>query len=439
MRDLAKVAVCLLACTLSAGCRQLAKPSASPVPARRAVLVGKDVLAEAGLEYYWRFRLKLNSGERIARVYRLDGNFYCVTNRRRLIAVDAQRGVPKWAYVIGRKGEAIFRPAHGDGVALRDQRDGMLEMLHPKRAKPPAKFDAVMINTISSLNVLDRTTGRQVRVIDLGFAANTGGATDGINFYAASTKGHYHAIRLDAEVETWTMSTSDVITAPVEYYDNVVYVGSHDKSMCAAVGRLHRKLLWRRDFGAPIASQFHVDRRGCFLGTLNGQIHLLDRTTGKRIKIPDKEIKAFKDWGPFVCNGQIMDPIQVGKKTIFQRARQDKFYAINISTGEPRWTHPDGRVVLAVIAGDVYLLDKNRILLIVDEGTGKIKTSVPMTGGELFVPNTSLPAIYGAARDGMLCCIRPKGSGHLTAKMLNPRIMAKPAPAKPAASMPAKE
>lgn len=437
MRGLVKLVVCLVAWTLSAGCRQLARPSA-PVPTTTpAVVVSKEVLAEAGLEYYWCFRLKLNAGERIDQLYRVDGNFYCVTSQRRLVAVDAQRGVPKWAYTIGRKGESIFRPVHHDSVALRDDRDGLLEMLHPKQAKPAPQFDAVMINTVSSLIVLDRATGRQVRIIELGFAANTGGATDGTNFYMGSTNGYYHAVRMDAEVGFWTMSTDDVITAPVEYFDNVVYVGSQDKSMCAAAGRLHRKLLWRRDFAAPIVAQFHVDRRGCFVGTLNGEIFVLDRTTGEQLKIPDKEIKALKDWGPFVCNGQIRDPIQLTANTILQRARKDKFYAIGLRTGELAWTHPHGRVVLAVIGRNVYLLDKNRTLLVVDEITGKVGPSAPMRGWEVFVPNTTLAAIYAATPDGMLSCIRPKGSGHLTAKMLNPRITPKPAPAKPPPPKPA--
>ncbi len=437
MRGLAKLAVLLPALTLSASCRQIARPFRPAISTTRPALVSGDVLAKAGLEYYWRFDLKLASGERIDRVYRVDENFYCLTNQRKLVAVDARRGVPMWAYKIKREGETIFRPVHGDRVALRDDRDGLLEMLHPEEAALPPEFDAVMINTISSLIVLDRTTGRQVRVIDLGFAANTGGATDGLNFYLGSTRGYYYAIRMDGEIEPWAMSTDDVITAPVEYFDNVVYVGSQDKSMCAVVGRLHRKMLWRRDFPAPIDAQFHVERRGCFVGTLNGEIFILDRMTGEKVKIPDKEIKALRDWGPFACNGQIRDPIQVGRSTIFQRAREDKFYAINIGTGLLRWTHPDGRLVLAIVARNVYLLDKNRNLLIVDEGTGKIGASVPMTGWDLFIRNTALPAIYTAARSGELSCIRPKGSGHLTAKMLNPRIMAKAA-AKPPASMPAK-
>ena len=172
MRGLAKLAVLLPALTLSASCRPPAGPirPAVSTTTRPAVLVSGDVLAKAGLEYYWRFNLKLAAGERIDRVHRVDENFYCVTNQRRLLAVDARRGVPMWAYQIGREGETIFRPVHGDRVALRDERDGLLDMLHPKEVAPPPQFDAVMINTISSLIVLDRTTGRQARIIDLSFA-----------------------------------------------------------------------------------------------------------------------------------------------------------------------------------------------------------------------------------------------------------------------------
>ena len=381
-----------------------------------------DVLDRAGLEYYWKFKLKIERGERIERVYRLDELLYCLTNQRRLIAVDARRGLPKWAYTIRQQDETIFAPAHHDLVSLRPKRAGMREMLRPKALPPVEPYRAAFINTLSALTVINRDSGKPVKVIPLTFAANTSGCTDGVNYYLASTEGHYYAVRMDAEVDSWRMSTGEMISVPVRYYDPIVYAGSQDKTLCAAEGAKHRKLTWRREFHGEIVAPFHVDRRGVFIGTLDGRIHIIDRLTGDRGKVPDPETRAFKDWGPFMTRGEIRDAIQVGAVSIFQRVRKDTFYAISIESAGRRWTRKHGRVVLAVLGGEVCLLDKDRRMMIIDEVSGKVNTSMPMTGWDLFVPNAQLSAIYAADHEGMLCCIRRKGAPALTDQMLNPAL-----------------
>ena len=123
-----------------------------------------------------------------------------------------------------------------------------------------------------------------------------------------------------------------------------------------------------------------------------------------------------------MTRGEIRDAIQVGAVSIFQRVRKDTFYAISIESAGRRWTRKHGRVVLAVLGGEVCLLDKDRRMMIIDEVSGKVNTSMPMTGWDLFVPNAQLSAIYAADHEGMLCCIRRKGAPALTDQMLNPAL-----------------
>lgn len=393
-------------------------PRKAPEGAAKAVLPD-DVLAKVDLAYYWKFRLDLDRGERIVRVWRIDELMYCLTNQRKLIAVDARRGLPAWAQIIGTK-ETIFEPVHADAVTLRPSRAGMKEMLQPKTLPPVEPYNATFINTLSSVTVINRSTGKFVKVFPLTYSSNAGGETDGTFFYGASTAGNYYGVRMDAEVNSWEMSTADMINTPMRLVEGVVFVGSQDKTLTAAVGAAQRKRKWIRAFDAPIAAPFHADRRGIFLGTQDGRIHVIDRSNGERMKVLDEQTKAFKDWGPIITKGEILDPIQVGQSTIFQYVRKDTFYAIGIDTVKPRWTNPDGRMVAAIFDGTVALLDKNKVLLMVNELSGKINASLPMTGWDLIVPNTQIDAIYAASADGTVCCIRRKGAPALTEKMLNP-------------------
>ena len=79
---------------------------------------------------------------------------------------------------------------------------------------------------------------------------------------------------------------------------------------------------------------------------------------------------------------------------------------------------PDGRRVLAVIDEDVYVLDKNKILHVVNETTGEIKVSVSLADFDLFVRNTTAPALFIGTKDGQLRCLRPIDAEPLTAEML---------------------
>ncbi|MCE5328621.1 MAG: PQQ-like beta-propeller repeat protein [Planctomycetaceae bacterium] len=427
MRGIMKLGVMLVAAAMAAQAAQSAvtsgtskpvAPRKAPDGSGKAVLSG-DVLAKADLAYYWKFRLDLDAGERIERVWRIDELMYCLTNQRKLIAVDARRGLPAWAQIIGTK-ETIFEPVHADAVTLRPSRAGMKEMLQPKAMPPVEAYNAAFINTLSTVTVINRSSGKLVKIIPLTFSSNAGGETDGTYFYGASTAGNYYAVRMNAEVDSWEMSTSDMISAPVRLLEGTVFVGSKDKTLTAAVGASQRKRKWIRAFDAPITAPFVVDRRGIFLGTQDGRIHIIDRANGERMKVPDVETKAFKDWGPVITKGEIVDPIQVGASSIFQYVRKDAFYAIGIDSAKPRWTNPDGRSVAAIFGTTLALLDKNNVLLMVHESDGKIQASLPMTGWDLVVPNTQIEAIYAASSDGTVCCIRRKSAPALTDKMLNP-------------------
>ncbi|MCK4275764.1 MAG: PQQ-binding-like beta-propeller repeat protein, partial [Phycisphaerae bacterium] len=196
------------------------------------------------------------------------------------------------------------------------------------------------------------------------------------------------------------------ITAPIEYHAGHIYVASQDGSLYAAQAGRMNNIIWRRPLPAPITAGFGVDDRGCFVPCEDNRIYALNALTGEPL------------WDPFICEGHLLEPIQVGVSTLFQRAEGDKFYALNLANGRLRWTRPAGRLILAVISGKAYLLDDTGALQVVDEVLGSVSASLPLTGMELFAANTTAPAIYVGNREGYLFCIRPRRAGRLTAQML---------------------
>lgn len=370
---------------------------------RGQVNVGPEVLAKAGLQYYWTLSLDLDRGETIAWIQRIDENLYCLTNKNKLIALNASNGLMKWQLVVARPNATVFRPVHADGVSIGAQTGGIREILHPDKIKRLKPFDAVIINTLSKVLVIDRTTGQVHRDIPLDFAANTSVACDGQNIYAGSIKGWYYAIRIDAAVKDWWGAANDMITAPVVYFADRLYIADNSGLIFAVDVRHGGKKVWKRQLTGAVTAPFHVDGRGCFVASDGNRVYAFSLTDGRPL------------WShPFVCQGPIRDATQVAANTIFQYARRDRFYAINIVTGRQRWSTPVGRKVLAVMDGEAYILSSAGNMLVADEVLGTIRTSLPMTGWDLFAANTTTPAIYVATGGGKLACIRKLSAGRLS-------------------------
>ena len=375
-----------------------------------AGLVHPDVLAKAGLQYYWPCAVNLQPGEMIVRLHQADENLYCLTDLNRLIAVDALTGVEKWNFQVASPEQTVFRPVHADDILLPDKVSGLPEILDSTRVEESTPFNAVMINSLHSAFVLNRKNGRLVRSIDLGFAANTGGTT-GVNgriFVVGSTTGKFYGIRLQEAVRVWTEGTDGLLTAPIERLGSHAFVAGEDKVF--RVTRIGEGVEeWSTRLAGPVTAPFFVDNRGAFVPCEDNRIYAFSPLSGIQI------------WQPFVCQGPLREPIQVAERSLFQFARRDKFYAVNLATGRERWSREDGRLVLTVMDGKVYLLNRDGVMLVVDEMTGEIENSLPMTGFDLFVGNTVAPALYVGTRDGRLVCIRRLTDGHLTPEMMKPK------------------
>jgi hypothetical protein len=124
-----------------------------------------------------------------------------------------------------------------------------------------------------------------------------------------------------------------------------------------------------------------------------------------------------------VCHGLLREPVQVGARSVFQHAQKDKFYAVDIASGKVRWSIPEAfsMTVMGSNGENVWVKDSANNLLVVNEMTGTKVLSLPLTGHEMCVPNTTLPAIYTAKADGRIFCITPGDTARLTQDVLRAR------------------
>jgi len=371
--------------------------------------VAPDVLAKMGLEYYWRstpMPIDRNGGEKLSQLWRLDENVYALSSQNRLIAVDAVTGRLKWYYTVAGPSIQVFSPCHANGVVV-DVEAGQQVLSGAIRDPKVKMVDAVVINTLSTAVVIDRTTGKLVRKLDLPFAANSPGASDGDFLYVGSVKGWYHAVRLCDGLVQWTRSTDDMISAAPVWRTGRLAVASQDGRLyMIQPGVTTQKRLWTQPTDGPLNAGFVVDDRGCFVPSQDYKLYAFDLVTGEEL------------WTPFRTQGPLRRAVQVGQRSAFQYAEGDRFYAIDIGNGRKRWEMPDGEMVLGASGQHVFVLNSKHRLLKVHESLGRTEVAVPLVGFDLFVPNAASDAIYAGTEDGRLACLRPPGAGKLTVDTL---------------------
>lgn len=353
-----------------------------------------EVLARSGLHYYSHFQVRLDEGEQILSMHRLDENLYLLTNQHRLIACDSRSLAMRWSYQIDPRDTPVFRPVHADRLILSEKPTSITDMTN-QRLPVSRPFNAVMFNSLTHVVVLDRATGQEVRRAELPYAASAGGSFDSGYYFAPDTKGLTFAVSLPEEVQSWTFPADDMISAPVQIYNRNVYSVSRNGNVrVARVGR-SRQDAWSAKLDGDFTRPFHVDERGCFITANNGRLYALDAVTGRPL------------WDTVYFRNRVYDSPQVGQATLFQCVRDEGLYALNLVNGQQRWKQPGGVSVLATMGGKAFAIDKDHVLHVKDEIQGTTLSSLPMHGLDLFLPNTTAPTMYVATRCGRLFSVRP--------------------------------
>jgi len=390
-----------LAAVLAAmgGCKPAAPAAVQPV--------GDEVLNKADLQYYWQWQVLLEPGEQLQRVWLLDENLYFLTDRNRLIALDAAVGHTRWTLPVAPVQKRVFAPQHPiTSVSLTEKVAGMKEILNDRDYGKVETFRAVAINTIGNALLIDRATGKVYRDVPFDFTANTPTACDGKLLFVGSIRGWFYALRLRENVTSFWGSVDAMLVAPPAAMPGRLYVADMNGGVHAYEVGFQDKLVWEYATRGPISAPFHVDARGCFVGSEDRRLYAFDLTGGQML------------WPPVVCKGPLRDGVQAGANSLFPYARDDGLYAVDIVTGQVRWRLPEGRQVLAVAGDRVYVRDDQNHLRVIEEMTGKPVAVIPLTGYDLFASNATASAAYVATFDGRVACLRPLGAERLTAEQL---------------------
>lgn len=378
----------------------------APAVTPECICVRESALQEMGLQYYWHAgqRVALSADDSVKRMLLLDEHLYLMTEKSRLLAVDASVGREKWRVSVSFKDNGVYPPTHQTlQMSPTVWRNTVMDPPEPTEFKP---VDATIINDLAHMLVIDRASGEILRDTEfVQSTATTAGLCDRTHFYLPGMADMLYAIDLTIGQAVWSLAYEGLASVPIRSYGDRVYVGTIEGQMsCFVVGSAGERR-WSIDYDSAILAPFTVDARGLFFAT-GRKIRALDRTTGLSL------------WEPVHVEGEIHDAMQLSDTTLYQHAQGDGLYAVNLATGDVRWKMENGKTVVAIMDGQAYVIDTANKLNVVNEITGEVTASLEMMGFDFFVPNTRTPAIYAGSTNGQIYCIRKSDAGQLTAEML---------------------
>ena len=286
-------------------------------------------LAEAGLAYYWQNIVPLGPEEKIAHIWHLDENVYCLTDRNRVWVFDASTGERRWSEQLGPPRRRFFAASHADRVLLPGA-VGVNVAVNAPADRRLTEYDIVIFNTVTDALVYNRASGGEpLQRIDFSradFAANTAVACDGTRVYVGSVKGRYYALDLETGLVSWKLRTQAPISATPAIMGQTLYVASSDATIYATdIGTKNGRKIWpipeAPQASAAFVGDVAVEDRGVFAGSQDYSVYAFEPVTGKQM------------WR-FRCSGAVMRPVQVGKANVYACAEGDKFYAIDLATGQ---------------------------------------------------------------------------------------------------------
>jgi hypothetical protein len=284
------------------------------------------------------------------------------------------------------------------------------------KVRPPLVLkDYVILPTVATLEVFDRSTGRNRRSVPLPFALRSGAVGAGTHVYfGADDQGYGRVVNLDlagsqyqATSTKWTLATRGGIASTPAVQQGVVYVGD-DHGDVYAVNSDSRAPVWpvkqegREDtvFGAAgaIRADLKADAFGVYAASEDSKLYCLGRTDGK--------IR----WQYFAGQPLVNSPV-VTDTSVYIYVDDVGLVALDKTKGDynrkPLWTIRNAVQFLAEDERYAYLEGNDHAIIAVERSSGQVKFQSKRK--DFYTLATSLKGnvIYTSSEDGHLRAVVP--------------------------------
>jgi len=193
----------------------------------------------------------------------------------------------------------------------------------------------------------------------------------------------------------WIHDTGGSVWASVAYWDNHVYVGSDDSTLYALRASTG-EVVWRFRTGGAVRAGPTSDGSFLFVHSDDGGVYKLDRGTGRhvwRVQLLDSPRSRVPPGEKGSRYDHYASSATVGDDVVYIGAADGRLYALDMQTGDIRWSVDTGDVIAST-----PLLHDDRVYF--GSFGGNVYAVDAVSGRRLWnydtgAPVVSTPAVFG--------------------------------------------
>ena len=364
-------------------------------PAQRAT--SEESLPLQTFARQWATDLKLR-GDALDGLHVRADQVYAYTGNGRAIALALDSGAIQYNRPI-KGGRTLLHPpvVLNENVELRGDQG-------PTSAVP------VVIPTATTLEVLDRNTGRFIRSVPLGFTARSEAVGRGpVLYLGGAYRGSSRAAAVDIRepyvpIQWELMTPGGAVSAAPAIQEDTVFFGGEDGAVYA-VTTAGREAIWPLPggvfrTGGPIVGDLAVDEQNLYVASTDNKLYALNRNNGK--------IR----WQYFGASSLRTGPA-VTSDTVYQYVAGTGLVALDKAGGEfnrkPRWVAREGRQFLAQDGTNAYVRLRDNRVAALDKKTGEVRFTSNRRDLAVFGTNVLKEdgMVFAATKRGRIIAIRP--------------------------------
>jgi outer membrane protein assembly factor BamB len=361
-------------------CVVIASAANAQVPYVQSLVPKRTALARVGLERQWTTVVPLTGVERLMNISLAENLMFAQTTAANFYVYEAETGRLLWSARLGTQ-TGTARPAS----------------VNSKR---------VFATNATQLHALDRLTGRTVWVTDLGNLPSSETAADEHHVMVGMTNGKLMAFHTETGVFAWNWQTGGPVRSrPLPATTMVAFGGGDNKLYVAMADEV--VMLYRIATGGEIGEGLgNYGNRLLIVPSADHNVYGVDMFTAK--------VKWIFSSGAPVHQ----EPLVVDKDGYVINSK-GFLSALDVETGEPRWTtSTHGGRLLSISAKRLYLESADDDLFVIDRQTGQVladpastfyRSGLNLRHFDLGPTNRANDRIFLATTSGLVVCIREIG------------------------------
>jgi len=329
----------LLGSVLATGCQSTPQNLLEPDDlAEIGSLIDPIDARDLGYALQWATHLGISGDQALSHVKVLGDVVVCIEAPANMVtAISVREGHIIWRKVVGKPADKLFAPVRSN--------------------------DRLLINSEQLLYSIDIKTGRLIQASRLQSLVNHAPAVVGETVIFGGLNHRVFAHNFNAGYTKWAYQMTERVFAPPASFGAHVFVADGNGVYAMFVAQTGQ-LLWKGRTFARISAQPEISRIGVFVAGEDHSLYALDRTTGR-----DR-------WIYHTTQPLLLSP-HVFPHFVILPIADEGLVALHARTGLEKWKLPFIATPILIFE-DTLLLNTEFSLLVLEIGSGKILTEVPV-------------------------------------------------------------